>query len=1040
MASSTHPVQAADPAQSTAESTQAAANSQVGATVDSQQRRAWALSGSTEPAAATSEAHAETQQAPPVAAGGSGASPQVLRIETCSGGPPGERVTMELKKNASHSELSGTPAPEGAQSSIPAAVLPEGSGGVSEEDTERSDGERSDGERSDGYFSEESDNDSVLSDEEMLGEPGAGEEISTLAGVEEPAAQESEVPPPLSLPPSSYPHQNLPPKTGISIPMLAKTPEFIRTVPAQPEPFYTAPEALFDDIVRQEADRISHPELVRNRTVYDSVEACGPSSLRDVRPREGVRAAGFAEDLPPYFEPSGPEDSTLVFESRFESGNLRRAVQVYDFEYDLILNPDYNTKVHTQWYFFRVSNTRKGPEYRFNIINMVKPTSVYNEGMRPLLYSEKEAELNRIGWVRGSENIAYYQNGIRRRDRGISGDKGINYHTLTFTVVFQHDADMVYFSHCYPYTYTDLQKDLQAFEANPAASRMFRRRKLCETLAGNACDLITITSFNSEPAALRSRRSVVITARVHPGESNASWVMKGMLDYLTGSSLDARILRDNFVFKIIPMLNPDGVIVGNYRCSLAGTDLNRQWGDPSRKLHPTVFFAKSMMRHLIDDRDVILYIDIHGHSRKKNVFMYGNSEMPSIREKIFPRLLSKSSDCFSFDDCCFKIQKSKESTARVVAYRELGLINSFTLEASFCGADFGALAEQHFTTRHLEEMGYMVCDAILDFCDPDQSKVISVCKELQVLFPDDGNSDDVSDSEVDEAAVKRMRRRKGKKAKQEKAKKKRSLVSRSETSKTNQEVSSGPPDVGDASDGVEEWRRKMTKRESWSALDGGGGSSDVICGGRRGVSSSEVTESRGRRGGGAAGDNRNASKKKRTKEKLSDKRNREPTTAVVVSSAAATIAAATAAAGGGNSTGGSAAAGTAGGGAPAASSGAQSTVVLANSRSTKSSADLRNQVRKATTTDSEPVSPTEPHGDGSSGTGPSRKKGGVRAPSVANCRSESPRGYSANVPAQAAGGYNTQEPALGEGASKTSSSVPVSPPAVSRRPKADTRV
>ena len=94
---------------------------------------------------------------------------------------------------------------------------------------------------------------------------------------------------------------------------------------------------------------------------------------------------------------------------------------------------------------------------------------------------------------------------------------------------------------------------------------------------------------------------------------------QGILDYLTGSSVDARILRDNFVFKIVPMLNPDGVIVGNYRCSLAGQDLNRLWDEPSRKMHPTIFFTKSMFRHLLDDREVILFVDIHGHSRKKNV-------------------------------------------------------------------------------------------------------------------------------------------------------------------------------------------------------------------------------------------------------------------------------------------------------------------------------------------------------------------------------------------------------------------------------------
>lgn len=40
------------------------------------------------------------------------------------------------------------------------------------------------------------------------------------------------------------------------------------------------------------------------------------------------------------------------------------------------------------------------------------------------------------------------------------------------------------------------------------------------------------------------------------------------------------------------MLNPDGVINGNYRCDLSGADLNRQWIDPSKKLHPTIYNAK----------------------------------------------------------------------------------------------------------------------------------------------------------------------------------------------------------------------------------------------------------------------------------------------------------------------------------------------------------------------------------------------------------------------------------------------------------------
>ena len=50
--------------------------------------------------------------------------------------------------------------------------------------------------------------------------------------------------------------------------------------------------------------------------------------------------------------------------------------------------------------------------------------------------------------------------------------------------------------------------------------------------------------------------------------------MKGILQFLTSQSTEARALRDEYVFKIIPMLNIDGVIHGNYRTSLAGVDLN----------------------------------------------------------------------------------------------------------------------------------------------------------------------------------------------------------------------------------------------------------------------------------------------------------------------------------------------------------------------------------------------------------------------------------------------------------------------------------
>ena len=61
-----------------------------------------------------------------------------------------------------------------------------------------------------------------------------------------------------------------------------------------------------------------------------------------------------------------------------------------------------------------------------------------------------------------------------------------------------------------------------------------------------------------------NRPLIFLSARVHPGETNASWVMKGTLEFLMGSSPLAGSLRESYIFKIVPMLNPDGVVNGKW--------------------------------------------------------------------------------------------------------------------------------------------------------------------------------------------------------------------------------------------------------------------------------------------------------------------------------------------------------------------------------------------------------------------------------------------------------------------------------------------
>lgn len=137
--------------------------------------------------------------------------------------------------------------------------------------------------------------------------------------------------------------------------------------------------------------------------------------------------------------------------------------------------------------------------------------------------------------------------------------------------------------------------------------------------------MVIITNFASRPEDIAVRKAVILTSRVHPGESNASLIMEGVLEYLVSDCATAAELRNSFVFKVVPMLNPDGVIVGNYRCSLAGQDLNRLWLAPSNKMAPENTAAKIMMKKTLESREILFYCDFHGHSRCKNVFMYGCS-------------------------------------------------------------------------------------------------------------------------------------------------------------------------------------------------------------------------------------------------------------------------------------------------------------------------------------------------------------------------------------------------------------------------------
>ena len=205
------------------------------------------------------------------------------------------------------------------------------------------------------------------------------------------------------------------------------------------------------------------------------------------------------------------------------------------------------------------------------------------------------------------------------------------------------------------------------------------------------------------------------------------------------------------------MLNPDGVLYGNNRCSLAGVDLNRQWKRPAKDMHPTIFSAKTLIRkERQSNNEILMYVDLHGHSRKSNIFMYGcdDKKRPRPSVRVFPRVLSWNkvgSKYVSYNDCSFNVKKARETTARVVVSRDLSIRNSYTLEATFSGADFGPLKGYHFNQMHFQEAGASLGEAILDYLFPNAT--VRETMLFNPSIPDRPNKLDGIDNNFDETSI-----------------------------------------------------------------------------------------------------------------------------------------------------------------------------------------------------------------------------------------------------------------------------------------------
>eukprot|EP01012_Entosiphon_sulcatum_P033713 TRINITY_DN4268_c0_g1_i1.p1 TRINITY_DN4268_c0_g1~~TRINITY_DN4268_c0_g1_i1.p1 ORF type:complete len:897 (+),score=98.87 TRINITY_DN4268_c0_g1_i1:56-2746(+) len=418
-----------------------------------------------------------------------------------------------------------------------------------------------------------------------------------------------------------------------------------------------------------------------------------------------------------------------TFRANFDSGNLARVERApgsFPPHFHLWIASDAGQEgenTNRTWFHFAVSGGRRGDRPTFHVMNLNSQVKLFSCDMRPVV----RVVPSQPQWRRVSQRVTY------------TCPKGSSTLSLHIPYTIEAENEEVFFAFTYPYSYEHLQERIHSWSGHPnvmatpplsnaSQSICFGRELLCKSIEGRRVDVLTITSWTGASAEYEQlleaprnatssgRRTTdrshhrlhrfpgkpyfVVSARVHAGEVPASHVLDGLITFLLGDDPRAIAARNQFVFKLIPMLNPDGVVRGHYRTDTRGVNLNRCFVDPDPALHPAIYHMKNLLVGCHKSGKLALYLDLHGHATKRGCFMYGNcmeTDELQARNLLFPKLVALNTPYFDFGACNFSEQNmrakdkrdgglSKEGTGRVRLFVETGLVHSYTLECNYnCG-------------------------------------------------------------------------------------------------------------------------------------------------------------------------------------------------------------------------------------------------------------------------------------------------------------------------------------------------------------------
>ncbi|MAK71068.1 MAG: hypothetical protein CMF19_03335 [Idiomarinaceae bacterium] len=195
-----------------------------------------------------------------------------------------------------------------------------------------------------------------------------------------------------------------------------------------------------------------------------------------------------------------------------------------------------------------------------------------------------------------------------------------DYDGKQLTIRHTPEQESVFYAYFIPYSYERHQDLIQSAQQSVDCYHEL----LGETLDGRELNLLVI----GEPAA--HKNTIWVTARQHPGETMAEWFMEGFIARLLDDEDGvARKLLEQNVFYVVPNMNPDGSARGHLRTNAVGTNLNREWAEPSLEKSPEVFYVLKRMQ----ETGVDMFLDVHGDEALPYNFVAGCEGIPSYDKR-----------------------------------------------------------------------------------------------------------------------------------------------------------------------------------------------------------------------------------------------------------------------------------------------------------------------------------------------------------------------------------------------------------------------